>query len=170
MSHSTLILTLSGRDQPGMVERLAKIINDHDGNWEQSRMAHLAQRFVGLLEVHVANDKAASLCDALREMPDMELTLHVEEKTAAGDGAYFTVELVGSDQPGIVRKISSVLAKHGVNIEELTTSTEAAADSGVLIFRAKMRLSGGSVETHDAIQTELESLAHDMMVDLTVAR
>ncbi|WP_269540755.1 glycine cleavage system protein R [Cerasicoccus fimbriatus] len=170
MSHSSLILTLSGRDQPGLVERMARVIAENGGNWEQSRMAHLAQRFVGLLEVHVANDQAAALCDALREIPDLELTMHVEEKSTAPSGPCFSLDLLGGDQPGIVQKISRALAAAGVNIEELTTSTEAAPDSGAPLFRAKMRLSGGGDDAQQAIQAELESIAHDLMVDLTLAR
>ncbi|GHC09957.1 glycine cleavage system protein R [Cerasicoccus arenae] len=170
MSHSSLILTLSGRDQPGLVERLASVITKHNGNWEQSRMAHLAQRFVGLLEVHVASDQAAALCDALRELPDLELTMHVEERTPASSGPYFSLELVGTDQPGIVEKISRALATANVNIEELSTATEAAPDSGAPLFRAVMRLSGSGENARDAIQTELEAIAHDLMVDLKVIK
>ncbi|WP_309381050.1 glycine cleavage system protein R [Cerasicoccus frondis] len=170
MSHSSLILTLSGRDQPGLVERLARVIADNGGNWEQSRMAHLAQRFVGLLEVHVATEQAAALCDALREVPDLELTMHIEERAPSPSGPYFSLDLVGSDQPGIVQKISRALAVAGVNIEELATSTEAAPDSGAPLFRAKMRLSGGNEDARNAIQEELESIASDLMVDLKLAR
>ncbi|WP_309397545.1 glycine cleavage system protein R [Cerasicoccus maritimus] len=170
MSHSSLILTLSGRDQPGLVERLARVIAEHGGNWEQSRMAHLAQRFVGLLEVLVPSEKAASLCDALREIPELELTMHVEESPSQAAGAHFSLELLGGDQPGIVQKISRALAVACVNIEELTTATEAAPDSGALLFRAKMRLSGGGENAEAEIQAELESIAADMMVDLTLAR
>jgi len=169
MSHSSLILTLSGRDQPGLVEKLARIIAEHGGNWEQSRMTHLAHRFVGLLEVLVASDRAAALCDALREIPELELTLHVEEKTPTTAGPYTTLELIGSDQPGIVQKIANVLARSSVNIEELSTSTEPAPDSGALLFRAKMRLSGASDDAIDAIKAELEAIAHDLMVELSLA-
>lgn len=170
MSHSSLILTLSGRDQPGLVGRLAKVIAQNGGNWTQSRMSHLAQRFVGLLEVHVEGDRAAALCDALRELPELELTMHIEEKSPASTGPFFSLELVGGDQPGIVQKVTQALADHGVNIEELSTSTEAAADSGAPLFKANMRLSGGSEDALDAIQNQLEAIAHDIMVDLKLVR
>lgn len=170
MAYSSLILTLSGRDQTGLVERLSGIIAEHGGNWEQSRMAHLADRFVGLLEVHVESTRAAGLCDALRELPDLELIMTVQEKTPASSGPYFALELVGSDQPGIVQKVSRVLAKASVNIEELNTATEAAPDSGAPLFRAKMRLSGSAATNRAALATELEAIAHDLMVDLRVEK
>ena len=49
--NSVLVLTISGQDRAGLVEKLADVIAEHGGNWEHCRMAHLAGRFVGLLEV-----------------------------------------------------------------------------------------------------------------------
>jgi glycine cleavage system regulatory protein len=56
-----LILTISGRDRAGLVEKLADLIAEHGGNWEHCRMAHLAGRFVGLLEVTVTGNEQQDL-------------------------------------------------------------------------------------------------------------
>ena len=37
-----LVLTIIGKDQPGLVEALAEIIAEHHGFWDESRMARLA--------------------------------------------------------------------------------------------------------------------------------
>ena len=50
---ATLVLTVVGDDRPGLVDALSGVIAAHDGNWEQSRMAHLAQKFAGILLVQV---------------------------------------------------------------------------------------------------------------------
>ncbi|MEO0793700.1 MAG: ACT domain-containing protein [Verrucomicrobiota bacterium] len=166
MSHVSLILTLSGVDRPGLVQELAKVVADNGGNWEQSRMAHLADRFVGLLEVMVAEDKVDPLCAALRNLPDLFLTMHVDRPAIEDHRGVFSLELLGSDQPGIVQKITQALANAHVNIEEITTSTEAAPDSGAPLFRARMRLTGGGDQ--DEIRQELEAIAHDLMVEIKV--
>ncbi|MGE9296397.1 MAG: glycine cleavage system protein R [Puniceicoccales bacterium] len=166
MPHAALIITLSGRDRPGLVEDVSRIVNEHGGNWTQSRMAHLGQRFVGLLEIHTDADSADALCAALRALPELDLTLHVDEGAAPAVAPSLTLEVVGSDQKGIVRRIAKILADGGFNIEELTSGVEAAPDSGALLFRAKIRLSGGSEERFEPIRAQLESLAHDLMVDL----
>ena len=54
---TVLVLTISGKDRAGLVEQLADVIAAHGGNWEHCRMAHLAGRFVGLLEVSVSGAK-----------------------------------------------------------------------------------------------------------------
>jgi len=53
------------------------------------------------------------------------------------------LQAVGQDHPGIVRDISRVLSRHDVNIEELTT---------------------------DRLRRELETIANDLMVDLTLVQ
>ena len=44
---ATLVLTVIGRDRPGLVDTLSGVVAEHGGNWEESRMAHLADRFAG---------------------------------------------------------------------------------------------------------------------------
>ena len=64
--NGVLVLTISGQDRAGLVEKLADVIAEHGGNWEHCRMAHLAGRFVGLLEVTVPGNQQQNLESALR--------------------------------------------------------------------------------------------------------
>ena len=64
--NGVLVLTISGQDRAGLVEKLAEVIAEHGGNWEHCRMAHLAGRFVGLLEVTVPSNQQQNLESALR--------------------------------------------------------------------------------------------------------
>ncbi|MGK0484803.1 MAG: glycine cleavage system regulatory protein, partial [Myxococcota bacterium] len=41
---TSFVMTLLGRDQPGIVETIAKVVADHGANWEESRMARLSGR------------------------------------------------------------------------------------------------------------------------------
>ncbi|MEX2333191.1 MAG: ACT domain-containing protein, partial [Pseudohongiella sp.] len=60
-----LVLTLIGNDQPGLVESLAQIVAQHQGNWLESNMSRLAGKFAGILRVSVEEDKAEALVSAL---------------------------------------------------------------------------------------------------------
>ena len=55
-----LVLTLIGPDRPGLVESLAKRVTAHGGNWVESRMAHLAGQFAGILRVEVPPENVAA--------------------------------------------------------------------------------------------------------------
>ena len=43
----SMVMTLIGKDRPGLVESLSRTVEEHGGNWEESRMAHLAGQFAG---------------------------------------------------------------------------------------------------------------------------
>jgi glycine cleavage system regulatory protein len=62
---TSLILTVIGADRPGLVEALAATIATHQGNWLESRMAHLAGKFAGILRLEVADERADALAAAL---------------------------------------------------------------------------------------------------------
>lgn len=165
---SVLVLTISGIDRAGLVEQLADVIASHHGNWEHCRMAHLAGRFVGLLEVSVAGDQQQELEIALRTIKDLDVLIAPGELQAPEPLRQFDLEVVGTDHPGIVRDVFKALAAAGVNVEELSTSTVSAPDSGVMLFEAKARLGCGSEISRDAIRDQLEKIAQDVMVDIKV--
>lgn len=171
---SVLILTISGRDRFGLVEQLAEVIAAHGGNWAHCRMAHLAGRFAGLLEVQVPTVQQQELESALRMIKGLDVMIaHGEDSPEAGREAKeleeFSLQLIGSDHPGIVRDVFKALARAAVNVEELTTTTEAAPDSGTAVFRAQARLAHTPDTDLDRLRDELQAIAADVMVDLNFA-
>ncbi len=163
---SVLVLTISGEDRSGLVEQLAQVIAQHGGNWEHCRMAHLAGRFVGLLEVSVAGDAQQDLEVALRTIKDLDVMIASGDRSQPESLRQFDLEVVGTDHPGIVRDVFKALATAGVNVEELSTSTVSAPDSGVMLFEAKARLACAAEVSREAIRSELEAIAQDLMVDV----
>jgi glycine cleavage system regulatory protein len=167
-----LVLTLLGPDRPGIVEAIAEPIARHGGNWLESRMAHLAGKFAGILRLEVPADREAGLVAALRglEAAGLKLTIESGPAASAATGARtFVLELVGLDRPGIVREISRALAEHGVNIEELTTDRTTAAMSGELLFRSRARINVPAAVDPGRLRERLEQLAGDLMVQVTLA-
>ena len=55
----SLVFTVMGPDRPGLVEALASVVRQHDGSWQQSSMAHLADQFAGVVSVLVARERVA---------------------------------------------------------------------------------------------------------------
>lgn len=163
---TVLVLTISGRDRSGLVEQLADVITAHGGNWEHCRMAHLAGRFVGLLEVSVPGENQQELEVALRMIDDLDVMIAVGEPDAPQAQGHFDLEVVGSDHPGIVRDVFKALAAAGVNVEELSTKTTNAPESGGLLFEARARLAASTEVDRDIIQANLEAIAQDLMVDI----
>jgi glycine cleavage system regulatory protein len=167
-----LVLTLIGNDRPGLVEDLARAVSEHGGSWESGRMARLAGCFAGILEVQVPNDRAAELFKVLHGLEGRGLRLVVEDSTGSPRAEEFRalrLELVGQDRPGIIHEISATLASSGVNVVELSTRTSPAPMSGEKLFSASALLHHPLSESVVALRENIEKLAEDLMVEITVS-
>lgn len=165
-----LVLTVIGDDRPGLVGGLAATISDHGGNWLESSMSHLSGKFAGILRIEVPDAAAAALLAALGDLPDLRVIAEgSDEATVTTGGRRFTLALVGHDRIGIVREVSAVLAQHAVNVEKLTTRTSPAAMSSDLLFHADAELLASAGFDSAALQSDLERLSADLMVDIEIA-
>ena len=167
---TSLVLTIIADDQPGIVEKLAEHVLATGANWEESRMARLGGKFAGLLRVTVNREAADALASRLTALNSNALTV-VVTRTAESDPVSLRtlrLDLVGNDRPGIVRDISRVLARQGVNIDELETDLASAPMSGEPLFRARAHLHVPSTVSLDTLRRQLEDLAGELMVDLAI--
>jgi glycine cleavage system regulatory protein len=167
---TSLVLTVIADDKPGIVEQIARPITAAGANWEESRMARLAGKFAGVLRVSVDAARADALAGHLADLRNQGFTIAVERSVDAPPPALRTLqlELVGNDRPGIIRDLSRVLAHHGVNIDELETSVSSAPMSGEVLFRASAQLQVPASLSLQSLQEELEALAGELMVDLSL--
>ncbi|MDX1604792.1 MAG: ACT domain-containing protein [Candidatus Competibacterales bacterium] len=165
---AVLVLTVIGNDRPGLVDTLSATIAEHGGNWEESRMAHLASKFAGILCISVAEARAQALARALEALAEDGLQVTAEQGGEATATPRHTLhlELVGQDRPGIVHDIAHALAVHGVSIEELSTETRSASMGGGQLFEARATLAVPPDVALDDLRTGLEALADELMVDL----
>jgi glycine cleavage system regulatory protein len=164
-----LVLTLIGPDRPGLVETVAEVVAAHGGNWLESRMAHLAGKFAGILRIEVSADKAAALQAALADLDAQGLKVVGEpcvEGSVATAGRSLDLELVGLDRPGIMREISQLLANSGANVEELSTDRTSAPMSGEMLFLAKARVRLPSNADLGTLRAALERLASDLLIEI----
>ncbi len=163
-----LVLTVIGDDKPGLVESLSAVIAQHQGNWLESSMAQLAGKFAGLLKVSVDDQYAEQLISALRSL-DKDLKLVIEKvQSGIESPAVNTVllSLVGNDHPGIIREISHVLARRNVNVEHLVSECIPAPMSGDMLFKARIKLSVPEGLDLLRLQSDLEKLADDLIVEI----
>lgn len=165
-----LVLTVIGRDRPGLVSAVSETIAAGGGNWLDARMASLSGQFAGMLLVAIAPEKADALVKSMRQLETEGLRLIIErsdEQTAVA-GRSLRLELVGLDRPGIIRDISHVLASQNVNIAELESERVSGSFSGESMFKAKARLTLPDGLLVEELRRSLEALAHELMVDLAL--
>jgi len=163
-----LVITFTSSDRPGIVDTLATVVRAHDGNWESSRMASLAGRFAGILQVAVDTERADDLVAALQQIEGMGVLVDRGSEWLPAMNR-LRLELTGDDRPGIVREVAHALASAGVNIEELETETVEAPMSGGLLFRATAELCAPESLPIEQLRKSLEAIAQDLMVEITLA-
>ena len=174
----TLVMTLIGADRPGLVEAVATRVADAGGNWLESRMCRLGGRFAGIVRVEVAEQRRTALEQALAGLGTEGLSVVVQAERsadaaanahgAAGGGMLAVVELVGHDRPGIVRAVSAVFARHGVNVEEFSSERGGAPMGGGILFQARASVRVPATVRLAALRADLEQIAADLMVDLNL--
>ena len=166
-----LVATILAQDRPGIVESIASVVTEHDGNWLESRMCRLGGQFAGILRVSLPAEREAALVTALRNLSSQGITATITtgraEPTPGGERLRI-LELVGHDRPGIVRQISRALSSRGVNVEEFSTECVSAPMSGESLFKARAVLQIPAACDLTALKAELEKIAGELMVDVTL--
>ncbi|SBS29624.1 hypothetical protein MAQ5080_01451 [Marinomonas aquimarina] len=162
-----LVLTVIGDDRPGLVEALSHIVAEHHGNWSESRMAHLADKFAGIVTVEVPKENETSLIKALQDLSTVGLKVSVEvANTRTASGELVVLSVMGNDRTGIIREVSKTLSVLGANVIDLNSYCEPAPMSSEMLFKAELEVllpTGCSVET---LEKAVESISSDLVVEL----
>jgi len=131
-----LCVTASGKDRVGLVSLLSKWIYERGGNITGSKMLRMHDDFTVVMHV-ISKDRVSAShlrADLLLQKdapaPIADLTIAAREiavahATKAAREA--RVRCTGYDRPGIVFRVTEVLAEAGFNIDELTTDTISVA-------------------------------------------
>jgi len=169
---TTFVMTVLARDRTGLVESIASLVAEHGGNWLESRMCRLGGEFAGVLRISVPAARQAPLLKALEGLlaQGISITARPDQASAGGEPReLMTVEVVGHDRPGIVRQIAAALSGRQVNVEELSTECGSAPMSGEMLFKARARVWVPAACDRNALRTDLERIAGDLMVDVRLA-
>jgi len=165
---SHLVTTIVGPDRTGLVESVARVVAAHGGNWLESRMCRLGGEFAGILRIEIPAAQSAALLAALKGIAGLTVTVQSGHAVAPAGGRLTGLEIVGSDRPGIVRDITSALARAGVNVEEFSSEISSAPMSGEPLFKAVARLQLPPGCNLADLKAELEKIAADLLVDVSL--
>jgi glycine cleavage system regulatory protein len=131
----------------------------------------LAGQFAGILRASVPEANAAALLTALQGLASHGLQVVVARSSTdapAPAARWLMLDLVGNDHPGIIRDLAHTLAQRGINIDDLQTACTSAPMTGATLFKATARLRVPWEVAVADLQTALEQLAHDLVVDITL--
>jgi len=140
-----LVLSALGEDRLGIVNTLSKTILEHGCNIEDSRMAVLGGEFAATLLVQGKWNTLAKIENALPELErQLGMTIIAKrtgERTTEANLLPYAVDVISMDHPGIVNNLAKFFSEHGIDIEDLTTSTYASAHTGTPMFAVHIIIS-----------------------------
>lgn len=167
-----LVLTVIGDDRAGLVQALSRVVAGHGGNWEHSQMAELAGKFAGIVVVTVPAERSDELTEALRGLDGLlEVSAHpgAEQEGREPEAAErISIDVLGNDHPGIVHDVSAVLARRGLSIETMTTTSREAPMAGGQLFEAHVVVRVSPTVDLGDVRAGLEKLAAELLVDIEV--
>jgi len=171
-------LSAIGRDRPGIVADLAELIYECDCNLEDSSMTILGSEFAVLLLLSCEGEDVERRLTAGCKRLEWERRLTVFFRPLEGDGPPRPAGLPGSsmecavtgvDKAGIVARVARVLADRGVNITALNTQSRPEPETGTPIYTMRIQMIVPRAVDRQALRAELERVAADLRVELTLA-
>ena len=140
-SPAYLVITASGEDNVGLVDRFSSQVTDSRCNIEESRMVVLGGSFALVVLVSGQSSSIDALERSLpKQSESLGLSLSARRTQMRNPQTTlpYEVEVVALDHPGIVKNLSGFFAQRGINIEELSTDTYSAPHTGSPMFAVQM--------------------------------
>jgi glycine cleavage system transcriptional repressor len=167
-----LVLTASGRDCVGIVEKMTELLLQFDGNVESSRMMRLGGDFAMLMAITAPEEKIEELRGALSEFHyaafDVQTRLSEVSEPDETAATPCAITVLGADHMGIIHKISSYLSEQGLNLETVTTEVVAAPMSGSPLFTMSAVVKVPPQLEVDDLREALSFIGDEMGVDTKV--
>lgn len=122
-----LAVTVVGDDRPGIIAAVTGALEGVGGNLEDTSMTLLRGHFAMMLIVaceRTPADVEAALAPVAERLGIVITVRAVSAAPTAAfgpDATHHLLSLHGADRPGIVARVSGLVAAHGGNITDLTT-------------------------------------------------
>ncbi|MDP9072158.1 MAG: ACT domain-containing protein [Actinomycetota bacterium] len=116
-----------GADRPGIVAAVTGVLVDHGCNLEDTSMSILRGHFAMMMVVAAPDGLDGATLEEALAAPARHLDLVVavrpidDEVPASPEGEAWNVAVYGADRPGIVHRVTSLLAEAGANVVDLDT-------------------------------------------------
>ncbi|MEO5376284.1 MAG: hypothetical protein H7832_00640 [Magnetococcus sp. DMHC-6] len=166
------LLTISGQDRPGIVARVSQALFQAGCNIEDSSMTRLRGEFTILLVLQHDQEpghpsletfleptcRALELDWRLKNLPD------VLPPTTSDPDHEFLIHILGADKPGIVYRVTDLLATASVNIVDLCTRIAGKPERPIYAMTIEVEIPGDP----EQLQERLTQLAHQLGIEITL--
>jgi len=169
------IMTAFGKDRPGIVADVTRLLYEQGCNLEETTMTQLADEFTLILLFTSQDPQAGEQLERdcrrlerdrgisafLRPLPQRQSAPR-QQPTAC------VLHVEGMDQAGIVYKVSQFLADRGVNIVDLKSTVTAAPGSGTPFYVMDLHLQLPAGVALGPLEDGLAAVADELHVDISI--
>ncbi len=161
-------VTIVGNDRPGIVAAVTKALYDVGCNLEDVTSTILRGHFSMVMIVRTPEDVDAAKLEAAlgpvaSEMELVATARPVEETEIHFRQPTVMVSVYGADKPGIVAKVTEVLAQAGANITDLTSRVIGSEETPVYALMLEV-----ATDDSDELEESLHHLVKELGVDVSV--
>lgn len=164
-------LTVIGKDRPGIVANVAKVLYELNFNIEDSSSTLLKDQFSMILII--SNTFQMSLLELKKAFAGIRKNLQLSISARQIDALdvplkkvkKYMISIYGSDKPGIVYKITKALCDLNINIVDLKTRVSGAKkDIYIMILEIEVPINVNISSVNNAIS----AISKEMDVDFSV--
>lgn len=173
--HQRYIMTAFGKDRPGIVAEVTRILYANGCNLEDTSMSMLADEFtINLLFSSSGRFSEAQLleeCSLLEERQGIAAFIRpvkARRPSSGASAALCTLHVEGLDQAGIVYKVSQFLADHALNIVNLKSTVKSTPESGTSLYLMDMQVQIPATSSMENLQAGVNRVAEELNVEISV--
>ena len=168
------LCTAFGKDHPGIVAGVAKVLFELGGNIEDASMTRLGGEFTMMLVTALPSGVSAAKLDKNLQALGKKLGLVVAVKSIPSVAAHqvrhvpakFLISVYGADRSGIVYQVTQALAKRKVSVTDLQTKVIGTSSKPVYVMLLEIQVPDNL--DMDALRTELDQLHQDLKVEISL--
>ena len=155
-----IIINAFGKDKPGLVSKITKIIQSYSGNIEVSKMIQLESDFSLLMLIKINHNKIESLFHSLNNLEELIITgRETKKRNYPQNYQHYSFSIIVSDNEGIIYIFSNLFKKYNINIIHMDTFVKNAPITGTPIFVLESTLMVPNKTKLENFQKELKNLA-----------
>jgi glycine cleavage system transcriptional repressor len=168
-------ITAMGKDCPGIVAGVSKALFDLGANIEDSSMTILRSEFTMILIVSTRQEVEASDFESLFKELTKKMGLFISIKGLGENethserrylGVPHIISVIGTDKPGIVYKVSELLASRGINITDL--NTKVVLGDRTPVYTMILEVDIPEYVDITLLEKEFSSLEEEMIIDIDI--
>jgi len=167
------LITAFGKDRPGIVSGVSRVLFEIGANMEDASMTRLGGEFTMMLIASVPAAVSAAKLEkglaALQSKRGIQTAAKAIPAASAirgkSESAKCLISVYGTDHPGIVHRVSDALAKRKISITDLQTKvTGGLRPVYVMLLEIQVPASANM----DDLRAELDDLRQELKVEISL--